>query len=62
MLVPGSWTVPNVHHLAEDFESDILAMLGDALITTHVEPIDDNNSFHERHERQECGRQLRPMK
>jgi cation diffusion facilitator family transporter len=51
MLVPGSWAVHDAHHLAEDFESEILAMLGNALITTHVEPIDDDNSFHEIHER-----------
>jgi len=51
MLVPGSWTVHDAHHLAEDFESDILSILGDALITTHVEPIDDDNSFHESHEK-----------
>ena len=50
MLVPGFWAVHDAHHLAEDFESDILAMLGDALISTHVEPIDDANSFHEIHE------------
>jgi cation diffusion facilitator family transporter len=51
MLVPGSWTVHDAHHLAEDFESDILTILGDALIATHVEPIDDDNSFHETHEK-----------
>jgi len=51
MLVPGSWSVHDAHHMAEDFESDILAILGDALITTHVEPIDDENSFHETPER-----------
>ena len=47
MLVPGIWSVHDAHHMAEDFESDILAILGDALITTHVEPIDDDNSFQE---------------
>jgi cation diffusion facilitator family transporter len=51
MLVPGFWTVHDAHHLAEDLESDILTMLGDALITTHVEPIDDDNSFHEIHKK-----------
>jgi divalent metal cation (Fe/Co/Zn/Cd) transporter len=47
MLVPGSWAVHDAHHMAEDFESDLLKVLGDALITTHVEPIDDENSFHD---------------
>ena len=45
MLVPGKWTVHDAHHVAEDFESDLRAALGDALIQTHLEPIDDEISM-----------------
>jgi cation diffusion facilitator family transporter len=45
MLVPGKWTVHDAHHLAEDFESDLRAALGDAIIHTHLEPIDDEISM-----------------
>jgi cation diffusion facilitator family transporter len=45
MLVPGKWTVHDAHHLAEDFESDLRAALGDAIIQTHLEPIDDEISM-----------------
>jgi divalent metal cation (Fe/Co/Zn/Cd) transporter len=41
MLVPGDWTVHDAHHIAEDFEGDIRAVLGDAVVSTHLEPIDD---------------------
>ncbi len=45
MLVPGNWTVHDAHHIAEDFESDIRSALGDAIIHTHLEPIDDEISM-----------------
>lgn len=41
MLYPGNWTVHDAHHIAEDFEKDIRAVLGDAVISTHLEPVDD---------------------
>lgn len=47
MLVPGSWTVHAAHRFAEDFESDIRAALGEAVITTHVEPIEDELSMQD---------------
>ena len=47
MLVPGSWTVHNAHRFAEDFETDIRAALGEAVITTHVEPIEDELSMRD---------------
>lgn len=46
MLVPGDWTVHDAHHHAEDFEKDLADALGDVYITTHLEPIEDDNSFH----------------
>ncbi len=45
MLVPGSWTVHDAHHVAEDFERDLRAALGDAMIHTHIEPIEDEISM-----------------
>jgi cation diffusion facilitator family transporter len=51
MLVPGNWTVHDAHHIAEDFEGDIRAILGDAVISTHLEPIDDEISMKDIHEK-----------
>jgi cation diffusion facilitator family transporter len=45
MLVPGLWTVHDAHHIAEDFERDLRAALGDAIIHTHLEPIEDEISM-----------------
>jgi cation diffusion facilitator family transporter len=45
MLVPGHWTVHDAHHIAEDFECDLRFALGDAIIHTHLEPIDDEISM-----------------
>jgi cation diffusion facilitator family transporter len=47
MLVPGDWSVHDAHHVAEDFERDLREALGETLITTHLEPIEDENSFHD---------------
>lgn len=46
MLVPGDWTVHDAHHVAEDFEKELADTLGNAQITTHLEPIEDDTSFH----------------
>jgi cation diffusion facilitator family transporter len=51
MLVPGHWTVHDAHHIAEDFEGDIRATLGDAIIHTHLEPIDDEISMKDINEK-----------
>ena len=47
MLVPGDWTVHDAHHIAEAFESDIRAELGDAVINTHLEPAEDEISLYD---------------
>lgn len=47
MLVPGAWTVHDAHHFAEDFENDIRTALGEAVITTHLEPIEDELSMRD---------------
>jgi cation diffusion facilitator family transporter len=51
VLVPGNWTVHDAHHVAEDFECDIRAGVGDAVISTHVEPIDDEISIFDIYEK-----------
>lgn len=50
MLVPGEWTVHDAHHLAEDFEGEVREVLGDIVISTHLEPIEDEISIEDVHE------------
>lgn len=47
VLVPGEWTVHDSHHVAEDIEQDIREALQDAIVFTHLEPIDDEISLHD---------------
>jgi cation diffusion facilitator family transporter len=48
MLVPGSMTVHDAHHIAEDFESDIRSALGGAVtVFTHIEPVEDELSMED---------------
>ncbi len=51
MLVPGTWTVHDAHHFAEDFEGDIRRELPGAIVLTHLEPVDDEISMRDVHER-----------
>ena len=46
----GEWTVHDAHHVAEDFEGDVRAVLGDAVVNTHLEPIEDEISMEDIHE------------
>jgi cation diffusion facilitator family transporter len=41
VLVPGKWSVQRGHDLLERIESDIHAALPRALVTTHLEPVED---------------------
>ena len=50
VLVPGSWTLHDAHHVAEDFEGDVRKELPDAIIQTHLEPVDDEISMRDVHE------------
>ena len=50
MLVPGEWTVHDAHHVAEDFEGEVRAVLGDVVISTHLEPVEDQISMDDIHE------------
>jgi len=47
VLVPGAWSVHDAHHLAEEFEGEIRAALGEAVVSTHLEPIDDEISLND---------------
>ena len=47
MLVPGEWTVHDAHHVAENPEGEIRAALGEAVVTTHLEPIEDEISMRD---------------
>ena len=49
MLVPGEWSVQDAHHVAEDFEGEIRLALGDAVISTHLEPVEDEISIQDIH-------------
>lgn len=44
ILVPGDMSVHDAHHIAEDLEYDLLNQFGEAVIFTHLEPVDDEIS------------------
>ena len=45
LLVPDAWTVAHAHQLSEEIESRMRAMVPNASITTHIEPISDPASY-----------------
>ncbi len=45
VLVPGAWTIQKGHDLSENLEADIIAELPETIITTHVEPLEDERSW-----------------
>jgi cation diffusion facilitator family transporter len=47
VLVPGDSSVHDAHHLAEEVEHDIRAVLGNAVVTTHLEPVEDEISNYD---------------
>ena len=49
VLVPGGWTVHDSHHIAEDLESAIRQAIGDAVVFSHLEPVEDEISLHDIH-------------
>jgi cation diffusion facilitator family transporter len=51
LLVPGAWSVHDSHHIAEDFEGDIRKELADAIVHTHLEPVDDEISMRDVYEK-----------
>ena len=45
ILVPDAWTVAQAHRLSEEIESRMRAMVPNAAIFTHIEPISDPASY-----------------
>ena len=45
VLVPGSMSVHDAHHIAENIEKDIRTALQDTVVFTHIEPVDDEISL-----------------
>ncbi len=41
VLVPGEWTVQKGHDMAERIEVEMLALLHNGHVTTHLEPLED---------------------
>jgi cation diffusion facilitator family transporter len=52
VLVPGAWTIQKGHDLSEDLEADIIAELPNTLVTTHIEPLEDERSWADQTEGQ----------
>ena len=47
VLVPGVWTVHQGHDLLETVEEEIIHVLPDTILTTHLEPIEDPRSWED---------------
>ncbi|HEX7055292.1 MAG TPA: cation diffusion facilitator family transporter [Burkholderiales bacterium] len=47
MLVPDAWTVLQAHNLSEELEERIRALVPNASIDTHIEPISDPVSYQD---------------
>jgi len=47
ILVPGVMSVHDGHHIAEDLEFDLLNLFDEAVIFTHLEPIEDEISMQD---------------
>ncbi len=46
ILVPGEWSVQRSHELVEDIERQLMALFDYIDIDTHLEPIEDEASWH----------------
>jgi len=49
VLVPGEWSVHDAHHVAEQIELEIKSTLGEATVSTHIEPLEDEISMDDIH-------------
>jgi cation diffusion facilitator family transporter len=47
VLVPGEWSVKRGHDLVESLEEELVAVLPDATVDTHLEPIEDPASWRD---------------
>ena len=45
LLVPDAWSVKQAHQLSEEIESRIRALVPQASLLTHIEPISDPSSY-----------------
>ena len=52
VLVPAAWTIQQGHDLSEDLEAQIIDLLPDTTVHTHVEPIEDPRSWQDEHDGQ----------
>jgi cation diffusion facilitator family transporter len=52
VLVPAAWTIQQGHDLSEDLEGQIIDLLPDTTVHTHVEPIEDPRSWEDEHDGQ----------
>ena len=52
VLVPAAWTIQQGHDLSEDLEAQIIELLPDTTVHTHVEPIEDPRSWEDEHDGQ----------
>lgn len=52
VLVPAAWTIQQGHDLSEDLEGQIIELLPDTTVHTHVEPIEDPRSWEDEHDGQ----------
>ena len=47
LLFPGAWTIHDAHEVAEKVEGDIRAALPRAVVSTHLEPVEDECSHQD---------------
>jgi cation diffusion facilitator family transporter len=47
VLVPGAWTVQHAHDVVEVVEGDIRAALEQVIVSTHLEPQEDERSYQD---------------
>ena len=47
VLAPGDWTIQRGHQLLDRIESEIRTALPDAVVTTHLEPLEDAASWED---------------
>ncbi len=47
LLVPGVWTIQQGHDLAEKIEREIAALIKNACVLSHLEPIEDKRSWED---------------
>lgn len=47
VLVPGAWTVAEGHQFIERIESELEAALPGLVVVTHLEPIEDPESYED---------------